>query len=74
MRTSLTIEYIMAQQQSVFDYVILLNDDKAKKSTILAEGRLLASNVQKAQFAVIGKIPKEHVENLDNIEVLVRPF
>jgi len=61
----------------VFSYVIFLNPDPEERITppeILAEGTLIAKNMDKARMQATHMIPQEYIEEIDDIEVLVRSF
>lgn len=66
---------------SLFEYAVLLHPDTDKdgkpvgKSTILKQPtQLLAKDAQQVGMLAAREIPNEHLEHLDRVEVVVRPF
>lgn len=65
----------------LFEYAVLLHPEMDKddkpigKSSILKEmTRLLAKDEQQIGMLAAREIPKEHIEHLDRVEIIVRPF
>ena len=61
---------------TVFEFVIMFDPDEDElcEPTIVAEGKFVARDLEKARMIAATKIPEEYLHELDNIEVLVRPF
>lgn len=66
------------KQQRIFEYAILLHpscDDKVGKTEMLvAPTYVLANDQAAATILAARKIPEEHLDKLDRVEVAVRPF
>lgn len=64
----------------LFQYAVLKHptEEEAKnggKTTMIVEPKtVLAKDIQQATLLAARGIPEEHVEDLDRIEVAVRPF
>lgn len=69
-------------KQRLFQYAILLHPEtKDKKETkektkLLSDGiqTILAQDEKQAAMLVARAIPEEHIDNLQNVEVVVRGF
>ena len=69
-------------KQRLFQYAILLHPEtKDKKETkektkLLSDGiqTILAQDEKQAAMLVARAIPEEHIDNLQNVEVIVRGF
>lgn len=64
-------------RSKVFEYLILLHpseDEKGKTKVIVEKTTLLASDLDVAKTLVARAIPEEFLEELENVEVLIRPF
>lgn len=70
----------MAKQQKLFEYAILWHpndkqEEEGQKSKILAPPtHFLASSEKAASMTAATKIPNGYEEDLDQIEIIVRPF
>lgn len=62
----------------LFQYVVLLHpakdDDKVKTTFIVEPTMKLAKDERSLSMAIAKEIPEDHVDNLDNVEILIRPF
>ncbi len=65
----------------LFEYAVLLHPETDKdgkevgKTVIVKElSRLLAKDEKQVGVLVAREIPSEHMEHLDRVEILVRPF
>ena len=65
----------------LFEYAMLLHPEtdqegKEKGKTILLKDltRTLAKDDKQVGILAAREIPKEHLENLDRVEIIVRPF
>jgi len=56
--------------KQVFDYVVL----NSTRTEIVAQGRLMAENTNKAMVLIARQLPDNVAENIDELEVLIRPF
>ena len=67
-------------KSQVFRYVLFFNPDSdcdglfSRASEIIAEGTVVAKDITKAQLLAGRLIPESWIDDLDDIEVLVRPF
>lgn len=62
-------------KSTVFEYVIFFDpQDAFDTPVILAEGKLIASDLERAKLLAGREIPETHIDEIANIEVLVRPF
>ena len=57
----------------VFEYMVILNDKKASKILVPIK-TVLATDLSKANVLAARDIPKAYLNQLENIEVVVRPF
>jgi hypothetical protein len=68
------------EKQRLFEYAILLHPTKkefeeGKRTEIIKRPEtILAVNEDKAVMLANTKIPAEHIEKIDRIEIPVRPF
>jgi hypothetical protein len=61
----------------VFSYVIFFNpnyESSLQEPEIISEGTLVAKNLEKARLLAGRMIPESYLNEIDDIEVLVRPF
>lgn len=61
----------------IFQYAILIHprEKSGLKSIMLDEPKtILALDDKQAAMLIARQIPEEHLDNLENIEVIVRPF
>jgi len=64
-------------QVKLFQYAIILHPEKKssdKSKLIVGLKDVLAKDQAQASIMAARDIPEEHLENLDRIEVLIRPF
>ena len=66
---------------ALFEYAVLLHPETDKdgkpvgKSQILKEPtRLLAKDAQQVGMLAAREVPTEHLEHLERVEIVVRPF
>jgi hypothetical protein len=57
----------------VFEYTVILNDKKASKILVPIK-TVLAKDLANANILAARDIPKQYLTQLDNVEVVVRPF
>lgn len=58
-----------------FYQYIVLKHDKEKDTTILIPmGDMLAKDDKTVANKIVRMLPEEEMDNLDNIEIIVRPF
>ena len=67
------------ERPKVYETLIVVHepgdDDKPGKSTIVGElSRVLAKTDQDALILAARSIPEDYVSQLENVEVIVRPF
>lgn len=65
-------------ESKLFQFAIIWNpseEDKTNKAKVLVEPKcILASDEQKAFIIASREIPKEYLEDLDNVQIVVRAF
>lgn len=67
-------------KQKLFEYAVLWHpnpkqEEEGKKSTILvAPTHVLASSDKSVSMSAAAKIPENYADELDQIEIVVRPF
>ena len=68
----------MSTESKLFQYAIIWNpseEDKKDKPKVLKDiTTILAQDEQKAFILASREIPKEYLEDLDNIQIVVRAF
>jgi hypothetical protein len=60
----------------VWDYVVVYNPETedAGQAQVIARDIVLAATEDKARAKVIREIPSDWEDDLDNIDILIRPF
>lgn len=66
-------------KMKVFEYVLLWHpnekeEKEGKKSKLIEHNQILALDDKSASLQVARKIPEEYNEELDKVEILMRPF
>jgi hypothetical protein len=71
----------MAKNNKLFQYIILYHppkekDEKQKNAELISDGieHILANSEQQAMMLVAKKIPDEYLDDLNHLEVVIRPF
>lgn len=61
---------------NLFEYVVLLNprSEKEETSMIVKQTSVLAKDAKTAAMLAARSIPEKHLKNIDQCEVIVRPF
>ena len=62
------------KKQKLFQYAILLHNEDGKTKIIKDLSTVLANDQNSASMAAVLEIPAEHKGDLDNIEIVIRPF
>jgi len=63
----------------LFQYAILLHpdedlDEKQKTKILKDPSTILAGDDKQAAMRIAREIPEEHLDDLDRVEILIRPF
>lgn len=61
----------------LFEYVVLLHpvkEDEGKTVILKDKASILAKDEKQVGIMAAREIPKEHLDSLDQVEVIVRPF
>jgi hypothetical protein len=58
----------------LFEYCVVYHPKTEKHEIIVPITQVLASDLQKAMLLAARAIPEEYLNDLENIEVLCRPF
>lgn len=65
-------------KKKLFEFVIAFNPvedkDDSAPATILANGFLLATDIDKAKTLASRRIPDSYVDKIEHVDVFVRPF
>lgn len=62
-------------KKNLYEYVVLLREKKDEGDVIVAgPEKVLATSEEVVRNIAIRAVPDEHAENLERVEVQVRPF
>lgn len=65
-------------KMKLFEYALLLHpkekDEKGKTTILKSPSTILAKDEKQAGMMIAREIPQEHMDDLERIDIIVRPF
>lgn len=62
------------KKQKLFQYAIILHSEEGKSKVIKDLSTVLANDQQSASMMAVLEIPEAYRDQIDNIEIAIRPF
>ena len=62
------------KKQKLFQYAIILHNEEGKSRVIKDHSTVLANDQHSASMMAVLEIPSDYRDQIDNIEMAIRPF